>query len=128
MVEHGGWHGRRGARRAGVWLDAVLEAALRCTAVLADAVGSSREPHRRSRRRHGFQQLLSRSSLLTRPRTHHALEQGCCASLCARPTRVAGGSAVLTESDHVRWNTMNSAACCAVCGEKLRCGPPTPVH
>ena len=44
---------RRGARRAGVCLDGVLQAALRCTAVLADAVGSSHEQHRRSRRRHG---------------------------------------------------------------------------
>ena len=57
-------------------LDAVLEADLRCTAVLPDAVGSNREQHRRPRRRHGSQQLLSRSCLLTRPRTHHALEQG----------------------------------------------------
>ena len=40
MVQHGGCHGRRGAQRAGAWLDALLDADLCCTAVLPDAVVS----------------------------------------------------------------------------------------
>ena len=95
VVQHGGWHGRRGARRAGAGLHGVLDADLCCMTVLPGAVGSSREQHRRSRRRHGSQQLLSRSCLLTRPRTHHAFMKACCASPCARPIRVAGRSAHL---------------------------------
>ena len=98
VVQHGGWHGRRGARRAGAGLHGVLDADLCCMTVLPGAVGSSREQHRRSRRRHGSQQLLSRSCLLTRPRTHHAFMKGCCASPCARPIRVAGRSAHLGQS------------------------------
>ena len=34
---------------------------------------------------------------------------------------------VPTEGGHVSWDTTNSAACCGVCREKLRCGPPNPV-
>jgi hypothetical protein len=97
VVQHGGQHGRRGARRAGVWWDAVLGAALRCAAVLLDAVGSSREQHRRSRRWHGSVQLLSRSCLLTRLRSPHALEQGCCALPCAWQMHVAGRSACVCQ-------------------------------
>jgi hypothetical protein len=46
------------------------------------------------------------------------LSNTCCWSL---------SSHVPTEGGHVRWNTMSSAACCMIYGEKLRGGPPTPV-
>ena len=75
------------------WMNAVIDSNLHGLVVLCGAMGSYHELWLRCRRRHGSQQLLSRSCLLTRPCAHHAFLQGYFAQCRAHAKRVSGGKA-----------------------------------
>ena len=56
-------------------------------------------------------------------------EQGCYASLCARPNACCWSpiACVATEGGRMRWKTTSSGACCVVREGKLRQPQPNPV-
>ena len=122
--QHGGWHGRRGARRAGVCLHAVLKAALRCTAVLDRCRGQ--QPQAAPPLSPSPWLTAAAIAIVSSDTTAHAscFHEGllritlCSPNSCCWSLSSSGP----TEGGHMSWNTTTSAACYSICRKELRGG------